>query len=139
MARVQLAAIAQRPDAKLKRDNTTLPTPASDPSLVPSAHTSPDAFSFRNLPLSPSPAPDSPASAVTPTFDRSTIPHHMQITPAVDCLLGAMDTPTTDIEDIAMIPNNPRFRGSACVKELMDTCGVPEKMATLLSFYGGRI
>ncbi|KDQ15237.1 hypothetical protein BOTBODRAFT_174094 [Botryobasidium botryosum FD-172 SS1] len=83
--------------------------------------------------------PGSPSSLVPSTFNRGTIPLRMQITPAVDCLLDAMEIPTADVKDIALILNNRHFVGDMCVRELTHSCGIPEKMATLLAFYGGKL
>lgn len=119
--------------------------PAASTSTAPSASISstPEELGLGALSLSTSASADQlPGLASTffpSTFNRDAIPLRMQITPAVDCLLDAMEIPSADVKDIALILNNPRFVGDVCVRELMHSCDVPEKMATLLAFYGGKL
>ncbi|KDQ06099.1 hypothetical protein BOTBODRAFT_181904 [Botryobasidium botryosum FD-172 SS1] len=135
-----LAPYDERDQSSLKAASLRLSSPAAPSASIP---LTPKELGLGALLLSTSTPEDqlsgSPSMLVPSTFNRDAIPLRMQVTPAVDCLLDTMDIPSADVKDIALILNNSRFVGDECVRELMRSCGIPEKMAMLLAFYGGKV
>ncbi|KDQ16258.1 hypothetical protein BOTBODRAFT_173166 [Botryobasidium botryosum FD-172 SS1] len=141
----QLAPYDEHDQSSSKAASPLSSSPTASTSTAPSVSIplTPEELGLGALSLSTSTPEDrlsgSPSMLAPSTFDRDAIPLRMQVTPAVDCLLDAMDIPSADVKDIALILNNPRFVGDVCVRELTLSCGIPEKMATLLAFYGGNL